>query len=340
MKVWIDCANSPHPLLFAPIARRLELLGHDVLVTARDAAQTAELARERWPDVTVVGGASPSGRVPKGRAIARRVRDLSRWAAGARVDIALSHNSYAQIVAARRAGIPAVTAMDYEHQPANHIAFRLAHRILLPSALPSGAVRRQGAVPTKVRRYEGLKEELYLGDFEPDPSVLEDLGLTRDSRPLVVLRAPPSRALYHRTANPLWSSLLGWIAGSPDVRAVVLARHPEQRAYVEGLGLLCPQRAIDSRSLMYEADLVIGAGGTMTREAALLGVPTVSVYSGPASAMDCWLEERGLLRRCAELAALGPISRRAHPPRGMDELRARGDMLVRFFVAETLAVIP
>ena len=45
----------------------------------------------------------------------------------------MSHNSYAHIVAARSLGIRAVTAMDFEHQPANHVGFRLAE--LLPIGL-------------------------------------------------------------------------------------------------------------------------------------------------------------------------------------------------------------
>src|SRR5687767_816877 len=118
-RVWIDLANSPHPLLFEPIAARLTERGAVVLMTFRDHAQTAELTRARWPDATLVGGPSPPGRTAKVRAIAGRIAALRTWARGARPDVALSHNSYAQLVAARTLGIPGVTAMDYEHQPAN-----------------------------------------------------------------------------------------------------------------------------------------------------------------------------------------------------------------------------
>src|SRR5438128_2581616 len=128
MRIWIDLSNSPHPLLFGPIARRLEEAGHPVLITARDNAQTVELARERWSDIAVIGGVSPKGRRAKAGAIWRRVTDLRRWAKTMLPDVALSHNSYAQVLAARTLRIPAVTAMDFEHQPANHIAFRLADR--------------------------------------------------------------------------------------------------------------------------------------------------------------------------------------------------------------------
>ncbi len=78
-------------------------------------------------------------------------------------------------------------------------------------------------------RYPGLKEAIYLGDFEPDPHVLTELGLTRsDERALVVARTPPARALYHRFGNPLFTEALRVVARQPHVQTVVLARHPEQ----------------------------------------------------------------------------------------------------------------
>src|SRR6476620_8373075 len=175
MRIWLDLSNSPHPLLFKPVARELEALGHSVVVTARDNAQTVELARERWPDVTVIGGPSPKGRKAKAQAIARRVAGLRRWARSMDPDIALSHNSYSQIVAARLLRIPVVTAMDFEHQPANHLAFRLAHSLLVPEVMPREMIARYGARDGKVCPYPGLKEEIYLGDFEPDERILERL---------------------------------------------------------------------------------------------------------------------------------------------------------------------
>jgi predicted glycosyltransferase len=325
MRVWIDFANSPHPLLFAPLVRRLTERGDEVLLTTRDHAQTAELARERWSDVRLIGGPSPSGRARKAASIAARIRDLAGFARSARPDVAVSHNSYAQIAAARLAGVPAVTAMDFEHQPANNVAFRLAQTILLPDAIPAAAVRRQGATARKVRFYPSLKESMYLGDFEPDPDVLDGLGIERGPESVVaVARTSPSRALYHRFENQLFVDCLRTLAARPEVTVVVLARHPEQREELRAAGLertIVPDRVVDARSLLYAADLFIGAGGTMTREAALMGIPTLTVFGGERPAVDEWLVERGMLRRVDEpgdVAALGP---RQEPPRTPGELR-------------------
>jgi predicted glycosyltransferase len=344
MRVWIDLSNSPHALLFAPISRQLEDHGHEVLITARDNAQTVELARRHWEEPAVIGGRTHAGRVAKGRAILARVRDLASWARGARPDVALSHNSYAQIVAARRLGIRAVTAMDYEHQPANHLGFRLAETVLLPEALRQAGVERQGATPRKTRFYGGLKEEIYLGDFEPDAGVLEEVGLAAaPGGTLVVARTPPAGALYHRAGNPLFTQVLSAIGERPEVRCVTLCRHPEQRRELLAMALpnlILPEHAVDARSLLYAADLVIGAGGTMTREAALLGVPTVSIFAGRPAAVDRWLEQRGALRRVDTLADLPPLQPRAQEPRDPAALRAREAELIGEFVAATTGARP
>jgi predicted glycosyltransferase len=335
MRIWIDLSNSPHPLLFAPIGRSLEERGHTVLVTSRDNAQTLELAREHWPDVEPIGTRSPPGRPAKARAIVNRIRELRRWATAARPDVAVSHNSYAQIAAAASLRLPIVTAMDYEHQPANHLAFRLADRILLPEALPLDMVRRQGASPRRVRRYPGLKEEVYLGDFEPDREILSKVGI--DAAPgdaVVVVRAPPTGAMYHQFGNPLYESVMSAIAARPATHSIVLTRHPEQRAALAERrlpGCIVPDRALDSRSLLFCADLFIGAGGTMTREAALMRVPAFSIYAGPPPAIERWLEGLGLLRTMASPADLDRVqwgTDRAALP----ELRHRARQLTDFFV--------
>lgn len=333
-------SNSPHPLLFRPIARELENAGHEVLVTARDNAQTRQLTLERWPEAAMIGGSSPPGRTRKGMAIARRVNALRRWVRRSRPDLALSHNSYAQILAARSLGIRAVTAMDYEHQPVNHLAFRVAQRVVLPMAFPAETARRQGARPAKTRRYPGLKEEIYLGETDSRAEAPAEAGLTRlDDRVLVVARTPPSGSTYHRFENPVFERLLAELARDETAICLLLTRDSAQRTALReryGDAFLIPERAIDSRAAIRAADLFVGAGGTMTREAALLGVPTVSLYAGRPAAADAELERRGTLRFARSYEEVGPIEKRAAEPRGPAELRARGATVAAAFLAASL----
>lgn len=335
MRIWIDLSNSPHPLLFAPIAADLEAGGDEVAVTFRDHAQTAELTRERWPEAAPVGRPSPPGRAAKARAIAGRVGELRAWARRERPDVALSHNSYAQVLAARSLGIPAVTAMDYEHQPANHVAFRGAGRILMPEAIPPEAVRRQGASPRKLLRYRGLKEEVYLADFDPDPTILGRLGVERPvGGTVVVVRSAPAGAAYHPEENPIFEDCLRALDRRGDVACIALARHDWQREALVGLGLervVVPGGAVDSRQLLNAADAFVGAGGTMSREAALLGLDTWSMFAGRRPAVDEWLEREGRLHRLSSPGQLAAIAPRSSAEADLDRLADEGRRIREVF---------
>ena len=100
MRVWVDLGNSPHVALFGEIVDDLRQRGDDVFLTARDHAQTVGLALERWSDVVVVGGRSPTSLGGKAAALGGRARDLARLLRNERPDAALSHGSYAQALVA------------------------------------------------------------------------------------------------------------------------------------------------------------------------------------------------------------------------------------------------
>jgi uncharacterized protein len=211
----------------------------------------------------------------------------------------------------------------------------------MPEALRHSAARKQGATDRRTCFYAGFKEEIYLGDFEPDTTALASMGVESNGRPLVVARTPPSRAAYHQFGNPLFGEAIEALGNDPSAQTVVLVRHPEQREAIRALrlaNLIVPEHAIDSRSLMYHADLVVGAGGTMTREAALMAVPTYSVFAGEPPAVDRELEHKGDLRRLQSTDQLTPIRPRSADPRSVVDLRARAMGLVEFFVDATLGM--
>jgi predicted glycosyltransferase len=82
-----------------------------------------------------------------------------------------------------------------------------------------------------------------------------------------------------------------------DVQVVLLPRTPAQGdAFAATKGIVIPEKPVDGPSLVYLADLVISAGGTMNREAALLGTPTWTTFAGALGAVDRALVQRGQMR--------------------------------------------
>ncbi len=308
MRVWADLTNTAHVLVLRPLVERLEADGHDVTLTARPLSHTVELLEDWGHPHTVLGYHGGVSRLGKARAALARAPQLVRFARGRRFDCALAHGSTDLPPACRALRIPNTTMFDYEWAVLQHHAnCRLANRVLVPDAIPAERLARYGARPPKLVHYPGLKEEYYLADFVPDPTVLDELERAEDAV-LCVVRTAPSYALYlGGSENELLPVLLRRLAADERTQTVVLARTSGQRQAIRTLGLErvhVPERSVDGRSLVAFADLLISAGGTMNREAAVLGTPVWSIFEGRLGAVDERLAREGRLRFLADPAEL------------------------------------
>jgi predicted glycosyltransferase len=310
MRVWVDLTNSPHVLVMRPLIERMRAAGHDVQVTARDFAQTLQLLERYRMDHTAIGHHRGGKLADKGAGLVQRSLALARWARGRRFDAAMGHGSNDVTVAAKLLGIPSSTAFDYEWAKVQHtVNCRLAARIVVPEVIPPERLYPYGATDAKLQRYEGLKEEYYLADFEPDRAVLDELGLD-DQKPLAVVRTPPDVSLYHRFENDVFARLLDRLG---DVQTVVLPRTQAQREELARAGgFIVPERAIDAPSLVAFADMVVSAGGTMNREAVALGTPVYTTFEGKLGAVDERLLAEGRLRRLDDPSAV-KVEKRSGP---------------------------
>jgi uncharacterized protein len=295
--VWIDLTNSPHVVFFRPILRRLDEAGVPVLVTAREFAQTVGLLELYGIPHVVIGRHGGAGLPGKVAGLARRSVALARFGRGRNVRQAVSHGSNDLAVAARLLGIHNTVLHDYEGATAmHHINFRLANKVMVPEVVPFESLRRLGLSARRYRPYPGIKEQVSLADFEPDMQVLRSLGLD-EARPTAVLRPPATMSLYHRgVENRIFDEVLHHLRAG-GVQIVLLPRTTAQAAEFAHLGdVTVPHRPVDGPSLVYLADVVISAGGTMNREAAILGTPTWTTFAGEMGAVDRSLIEAGRMR--------------------------------------------
>lgn len=323
MRVWVDFTNTAHVPVLRPLVELLEADGHEVELTARPLSHTVELLEDWGHPYRVIGRHGGAGRVGKARAAAGRVRGLLRFARDRKFDFALAHASVDLPPAARLLRIPNATMFDYEWATAQHtVVCRLADRVLVPDAIPAERLARYGARPPKLVQFEGLKEEYYLSNWEADPGALKALGLDR-RRVICVVRTAPSYALYlGGSENALLDEVLRRLANE-DVQTVVLARTDEQRRAARAVSdrFFVPGRAVDGSSLVAFADVLVSAGGTMNREAAVLGTPVWSIFEGRLGGVDERLVSEGRLRLLVDPAEIELRKKQA----GAAESRVRRD---------------
>ena len=305
-RVWVDLTNPAHVIVLRPVVQLLETGGHEVTLTARPLSHTTELLDDWGHPYTAIGHHGGASRAGKALAAGSRTAQAFAFARGKRFDYGLAHGSTDLPPVGRLLRIPNTTMFDYEWARLQHeLNCRLATRVVVPDAIPAERLEPYGARPPKLVQYPGLKEEYYLGDFEPDESVLGELGLD-PSRVIAVVRTAPSYALYlGGSENELLPRVLRRLLGE-EAQVVVLARTDDQRGALRELdgSLIVPEHAVDGRSLAALADLVVSAGGTMIREAAVLGTPVWSIFEGRLGAVDELLIAEGrvhFLRDPAEL---------------------------------------
>jgi predicted glycosyltransferase len=145
-----------------------------------------------------------------------------------------------------------------------------------------------------------LKEDLYLCRFIPDEYELKGVGKPDQIK---VLFRPEGRFAHYRSTQSeiLQNAILGYLSEQSNVLVTLLPRDSVQATELSELcveraiSYWIPQHVLDGPSLIWGMDAVIGGGGTMTREAAALGVPAYSFFAGQWGAVDRYLQTQGRL---------------------------------------------
>jgi len=311
--IWIDLDNSPHVPLFAPLVKFYRDSGVTVVLTARNHAQTIELLENAGFSGTfeVIGKHYGKNKFNKIRGLLVRAKQLASYIKTRRTNIkvAVSHGSRSMVLAARWLKIPVLTMYDYEFTE-TAIFNRFSDKVLIPDQIPDQTLDEIKLSVAKRIKYQGLKEELYLNYFQPNQSFWHDFTETNtlkisDKTVLVALRPPATTANYHNEESErLLGELLKYFLSNEKTFTVILPRTDEQKSEIEQLikalnldesRYFLIGKAVNGLDLALNVDLLVSGGGTMNREAVLLGTPVYSIFAGKQGALDAAMEKSGLI---------------------------------------------
>ena len=307
MRIWFELTNSPHINMFAAMIRDLER-EHEVVITSRPLANTIDLLDLHGFKHEVVGVHYGGKLSAKLFGFPIRVMQLRQFLAARQIDVAISQSSFHSPGVSRLLGVRSIYMNDNEHAIGNIPAFICATKIMVPEFLGMQKLKKQGANPKKVIHYPGVKEGIYL--WELDTRLSKGGGWKREarSRKIVYIRPEPWTAQYYKGDRNFLDTLL--LGMQNDVDIVLLPRGEEQGAHYQGpkfSRIRVVTKALDIVDIAPDCDLFIGAGGTMTREMAVLGIPTISVYQDELLDVDRYLLEVGAFEHRPELTAPGAL---------------------------------
>lgn len=297
MKIWIDIVNAPHVWFFKNIIRFLEDEGEEVFITARkygDVHQLLDLFKIKY---TSVGrhGATLEQKLLRST---ERVYNLSKIIEKEKPDVAVSKHSIELPRVSFGLKIPSVYVLDNEHAlAANRLTLPLCNKIIIPEAINVWEVLKTGADPNALIRYNGTSELIHFEDFNYNPNIFNDLNLDLKKNKTILMRPEPSLASYLDAdcRKSVLSPIVDQLEDYANI--LVIPRFKEQQEIFEDDNVIIIKPPVDTFSLIKKSDLLIGAGGTMNREAALLGTPVISCYPGKLLAVDGYYIKKGLMKR-------------------------------------------
>ena len=320
-KIWIDLENSPHVPFFKPIIQELNRRGYEVMLTARDCFQVCGLGDLLGLCYKRIGRHYGKNKILKVLGLFVRTVELAPTVLRERPDFALSHGSRSQLLLSSILGIPSCTMADYEYT--QKLVLINPDWVIFPEMIPDDAINLYGE---RIRKYSGLKEDIYVPNFKPDSEILPMLGLTQDDL-IVTIRPPATEAHYHNPeSDKLFYAVVEFLGQHPEARLVILARSEKQVASLKKIyprwcangKIVIPNHVVDGLNLIWHSDFVISGGGTMNREAAALGVPVYSIFRGKIGAVDRYLSNTGrltLIESAEDIPKKIVLARRDRPPK-------------------------
>jgi predicted glycosyltransferase len=269
-------------------------LNHDVILTSRPLANTIELIEMLGLESKIVGRHYGKNAFNKIRGYIVRVNQLYSKLKAESIDVAVSHSSFYSPAAAKLLNIQSIYLNDNEHAKGNNIAFLFSKTIMIPEFLDIQQLVNKKKNTKKFIKYPGVKEGVYLWRLF-DNEMIAGQKISGQNK-TIYFRPEPWSAQYYRGKQNFFDELL--IKLKEKYRIVLLPRGDEQYRYYHTpkfKNIRIPEKSIHLIDIFRDCDLFIGAGGTMTREMAVLGTPTISIYQDELLAVDRYLIQEEFL---------------------------------------------
>ena len=289
MRVWFDILTPKQVMFFKPAIDLFNEAGHESLCTSREYREVVELSKIKQLHLKIVGRHGGAGKYEKLCESANRIFELAHLVKQFEPDVAISFSSPEAARVAFGLGVSHIGFNDSPHAEAvARLTIPLITHLFSPWVIPYSAWNIFGIPKTRITRYRALDPVVWLKRSPLSSSslltsnLINEIGL-ETSKKNVLIRLEETKASYiadKKIENSI--SMVDAIVDNLSIanNIIILCRYEDQiteltkryrgKAYIM-------QNVLDGTLLISLADLFIGAGGTMTAEASLLGKPTISI---------------------------------------------------------------
>lgn len=288
--------------MFYDLIKELEHEGHKIIITSRPLANTVELLDQKGLIHTIVGEHYGKNFLKKIFGFPVRVLQLKNYLKKMKPDLAVSQSSFHSPVVAKLLHIPSIYTNDNEHALGNLPSFLCATEILIPENLSIDKVAGRGVPRKKFKNYPGVKEGIYL--WRKGEKIQQKRYENSKQTVEIFIRPEPLTAQYYNGSQNFLDSTIEELQHKYKItvlpRDATQLEHYRQKKFAN---LYVAEKPLSFDTIAEQCTLFIGAGGSMTREMAILGIPTISVYQDELLEVDNYLLLKKLMTHEPALSA-------------------------------------
>ena len=266
---------------------------HSVLCTSRKYNQVTELAKIRKQKLVIIGKHGGAEKHDKLDASLSRSKLLVKKISKFSPDITLSFCSPEAARISYGLGIKHICFSDSPHaENVMRLVVPLVQKLLIPWIIPKKKFTKFGIDQNNIIQYKAIDAATI------SKRKIKNIKKTVGKR-IILIRLEEDEASYSLKKRPIIPIVKEILKEFSGQEIVIMTRYVTQKKYLQQIfqkKIKILSTVVDSKLLLYNADIFIGSGGTMTAESALLGIPTIS-YNAVPNIIEDYLVRKKLVMR-------------------------------------------
>ena len=293
MKIWFDILTPKQYLFFGYFIQKLRKQ-HKIVSTSRKYQQVNGIRKFGSINPIIVGKHGGKNNVNKLLASLDRTKLLTNKIEKLNPDLLISFCSPEASRVAFGLGIPHIAFSDSPQAKAvMRLSLPYAAKLLTPWIFPKSDFEVFGINRKNIISYKAIDAGIIIKNYQKN----KQKKINR--KKIIVIRPEESEAAYITKKSKTIKIIKKIVDKFPEEQKIVLSRYKGQTENLRkifGSDICLFSKPVNGKELLNNTDCFIGSGGTMTAEAGLLGIPTISLNTIPNRIEDFLVKKRIIVR--------------------------------------------
>ena len=293
MKIWFDVLTPKQYLFFEYFIQKLRKQ-HKIISTSRRYEQVNGIRKFGSINPIIIGKHGGKTNVNKLLASLDRTKLLTKKIEKDKPDLLVSFCSPEGARVAYGLGIPHVAFSDSPHAKAvMKLSLPYVTKLLTPWIIPKNDFKEFGINSRDIIQYRSIDAGVIIRNYKKRKREKSS------NKKTILIRPEESEAAYVNKKSITKKIIEKIVTEFPDQEKIVLSRYKKQTDELKkvfGKEIKIFSKPVNGKEILNNVDCFIGSGGTMTAEAGLLGIPTISLNAVPNRIEDFLVKNKIVVR--------------------------------------------